>query len=64
MISDESRKKLQDIVRGAFLEGQRGHCATIRNLLCKSFGTDPTIKSEFESRTILKEKQADFLKWQ
>jgi hypothetical protein len=62
MISDEIRKKLQDIVRGALLQGQQDHCTTIRNLLCRSFGTDPTVKSEFESRAILKEKQDQFLK--
>jgi hypothetical protein len=62
MIADETRKKLQDIVRGARLQGQQDHCATIRNLLCQNFGTDPTVKSKFESRTILKEKQEQFLK--
>jgi hypothetical protein len=55
MIADEIRKKLQDIVRGALLQGQQDHCTTIRNLLCQSFGTAPTVKSEFESRAILKE---------
>ncbi len=62
MISDGFQKKLQDIIRGAFLEGQEDHCTAVRNLLCQSFGTDTTIKSEFESRAILKEKQARFLK--
>lgn len=62
MIGDEAKKKLQDIVRGAFFEGQQDHCTTIRNLLCQSFGTDPTLKSEFESRAIIKEKQVAFLK--
>ena len=37
-------------------------CTAIRNLLCKSFGTGPTVKSEFAGRTILKEKQVGFLK--
>ncbi|GAA4320267.1 hypothetical protein [Compostibacter hankyongensis] len=62
MTGDESQKKLQDIVRGAFLEGEGDHCTTVRNLLCQSFGSDTTVKSEFESKAILKEKQAGFLK--
>lgn len=62
MISDEIRQKLQNIVRGDVLEGQEDHCTTIRNLLCQSFGSDPTVKKEFESRSILKEEQARFLK--
>jgi hypothetical protein len=62
MIGDEIRKKLQDIVTGALLQGQGDHCTTIRNLLCESFKTGPTIKSEFESQSILKEEQCWFLK--
>ena len=62
MIADEIRKKLQDIVRGALLEGQEDHCTAIRNLLSQSFGSDPTVKREFESRSIIKEKQTRFLK--
>jgi len=62
MISDEIQQKLQNIVRGDVLKGQEDHCTTIRNLLCESFGSNPTIKKEFESRSIVKEEQASFLK--
>lgn len=58
MIGDEIRAQLQNIIRGTLIEGQNDHCTTIKNLLVKSFGTSPTVKSEFESRAILKEKQA------
>jgi hypothetical protein len=63
MISDEIREKLQNIIRGELQEGQIDACTTIRNLLCKGFGASPTVKSEFESRTIIKEKQISFLKF-
>lgn len=62
MIANEIRKKLQDIIRGEFQEGTTDSCTTTRNLLCKSFGTGPTIKSEFASRAIIKEEQTCFLK--
>ena len=62
MISHETRAQLQDIVRGNGLKGKQESCSTIRNLLIAGFGADPTIKSEFENRAILKEKQADFLR--
>lgn len=62
MISDELQKKLQDITRGVILEREADDCTTIRNLLCQSFGSNTTIKSEFESRAIVKEKQVAFLK--
>lgn len=62
MISDEIRQKLQNIIRGDVLEGHEDHCTATRNLLCQSFGSDPTVKKEFESRSIVKEEQARFLK--
>ncbi|RFS24956.1 hypothetical protein DVR12_07145 [Chitinophaga silvatica] len=62
MISNEIRRKLQNIIRGALIEGEEDHCSAIRNLLSQSFGSNPTIKREFESRSILKEEQACLLK--
>jgi hypothetical protein len=62
MISDEIREKLQNIVRGELHQGESDSCTTIRNLLCESFGASPTVKSEFEGRTLIKEKQVGFLK--
>ena len=62
MISDEIRREIQHIVRGTLREGDEDSCSKIRNLLCKSFGTGPTVKKEFESRAIIKEQQACFLK--
>ena len=62
MISDEIRSKLQDIVRGISPQGEGDRCSTVRSILIKSFGASPTIKGEFESRSIIKEKQIEFLK--
>jgi hypothetical protein len=62
MISDEIREKLQNIVRGTRLEGAADRCTTIRNLLVEGFGASPTVKGEFESRSIIKEKQVEFIK--
>jgi len=62
MIADGTRKKLQDIIRGELQQGESDSFTAIRNLLCESFGTGPTVKSEFASRAIVKEKQVGFLK--
>ena len=62
MISNEIREKLQNVVNGTRFAGPADNCATVRNLLVESFGTGSTVKSEFESRAIVKEKQASFLK--
>jgi hypothetical protein len=62
MISDEIRQKLQNIVRGACLKGTEDRCSTVRNILIEGFGANTTVKGEFESRSIVKEKQVEFLK--
>ena len=62
MIPHEIRERLQNIINGARFEGPTGSCAAVRNLLVESFGTSSTVKSEFESKAIVKEKQASFLK--
>ena len=62
MIADEIREKLQNIVRGELHQGQSDSCTAVRNLLCESFGASPTVKSEFEGRSIIKEEQVEFLK--
>src|ERR1700761_5591083 len=61
MISHETRERLQNIVDGTRLEGAADRCTTVRNLLVEGFGTGSTVKSEFESRAIIKEEQAGFL---
>jgi hypothetical protein len=62
MISDEIREQLQNIIRGELQKGQVDPCTAVRNILCESFGTGSTVKSEFESKAIIKEKQVCFLK--
>ncbi|MFD2920749.1 hypothetical protein ACFS6H_13575 [Terrimonas rubra] len=61
MIPDEIRKQLQNIVNGVILQGTTDSCATIRNHLIQSFGASTTIKSEFESRLLIKENEKNFL---
>jgi hypothetical protein len=62
MISDDTRNKLQNIVRGTRFEGTADHCSTIRDILIEGYGASSTLKEEFESRSIIKEKQVEFLK--
>ena len=61
MISDEIRQKLQNIIIGELHPGESDTCTAVRDLLCESFGASPTVKSEFESRAIVKERQVGFL---
>lgn len=63
MFSDDTRKKLENIVRGIVLEGEEGHCTAVRNLLCASFRTSTTVKKDFEGQLIVKKEQAELLKF-
>jgi Serine/Threonine/Tyrosine Kinase found in polyvalent proteins len=62
MISNEIKEQLQYIVRGVSLQRPTDRCSTIRSLLVGGFGANPTVKGQFESRAILKERQNEFLK--
>lgn len=62
MFSNDTRKRLENIVKGIVLEGKEDTCTAARNLLCASFRTSTTVKQDFESRSHIKKEQADFLR--
>jgi hypothetical protein len=62
MLSDDTRKKIENIVRGVILEGEEDNCTAARNILCASFRTSTTVKKDFESQSIIKKEQAELLK--
>jgi hypothetical protein len=62
MLDDDTRKRLENIVRGIVLEAGEDTCKTARNLLCASFRTSTTVKKDFEGQLLVKKEQAEFLK--
>lgn len=62
MISDDTRKKIENIIRGIVIEGESDTCTSVRNHLCGGFGTSTTVKEDFEGRSLIKEEQAGFLR--
>jgi hypothetical protein len=62
MFGNDTRKRLENIVKGVVLEGESDHCTTVRNLLCASFRTSTTVKKDFENQLRVKKEQAEFLK--
>jgi hypothetical protein len=62
MLSNDTRKRLEDIVRGAIIERDEDNCTATRNILCRSFSTSTTVKRDFESKSVIKEEQAEELK--
>ncbi len=61
MIADEIRQQLRYIVEGISFEESPDGCKTVRNLLSESFGTDSTVKREFEGKARRKEEQQSCL---
>lgn len=62
MFSNEVRRKLQNIIQGTIIQEPADTSTTIRNQLCASFSTSRTVKKDFESKSIIKKAQAQFLK--
>jgi hypothetical protein len=61
-IDDDTRKRLEYIVKGTVFERKEDNCTAVRNLLCGSFRTSTTVKKDFESQSRAKKEQAEFLK--
>jgi|SRR5450432_833838 len=62
MFSNDTRKRLENIVKGIVLEGDEDNCTAARNLLCASFRTSTTVKKDFEGQSVVKKEQAEFLR--
>lgn len=61
MLPDDTRSKIENITAGIVIKGKQDHCTAIRNFLCSRFATSTTVKTEFESKAIVKEEQAKLL---
>lgn len=61
MLSNDTRRKIADIVSGVIIEGAPDNCTTIRNYLCSRFATSTTVKEDFEGKSIIKEEQERLL---
>ena len=62
MFSGDTRKKLENIIRGVLIEGEEDSCTATRNFLCSGFGTSTTVKRNFEGQLVIKEEQAKRLR--
>ena len=62
MYSDETKKILENIIRGSLIEGSSDHCTAIRNYLCAGFSTSTTVKKDFEGKLLVKKEQESSLR--
>jgi hypothetical protein len=58
MLPDDTEGKIKDIITGKILSGVTDRLLTARNFLCAGFTPDRTVKTDFESKLLIKEKQA------
>lgn len=61
MMLDDTQSKIKNIIAGVILKGQTDSATTVRNLLCGRYPTSTTVKKDFESKSIIKEEQAQCL---
>ncbi|MBW8683123.1 putative polyvalent protein kinase domain-containing protein [Chitinophaga rhizophila] len=59
---NDTRSKLKNIIDGVIIEGATDNCTATRNILCSSFSTSTTVKRDFESKSISKKEQVEFLR--
>ncbi len=62
MYNDDTKRKLENIVRGSLIEGSSDHCTAVRNFLCSGFSTSTTVKRDFESKLLVKKEQESGLR--
>lgn len=56
MYSDDTKRKLQDIIRGTQIDWQKNNCTATRNFLCRSFETNTKVKKDFEGQSKIKKE--------
>lgn len=62
MHTNDTRKKLEDIIGGIVIDGQTDNCTAARNHLCASFKTSKSVKKDFDSESKIKEEQRTLLR--
>lgn len=59
MISDDTQKRLANIIQGILIEGQTDYLHAARNFLCRSFRTNSKVEKNFEKQSAIKKEQAE-----
>lgn len=62
MYNDETKRKLENIIRGSLIIGTEDNCTAVRNFLSSGFSTSTTVKRNFESNLLIKKKQESELR--
>jgi len=61
MLPGDTRRKIENITKGIILDGALDNCTSVRNHLSAGFETSTTVKTDFESKSIIKKEQATVL---
>ena len=58
MLQDDTRRKIENITKGIILDGTLDNCTSVRNHLASGFETSTTVKTDFETKSVIKKEQA------
>jgi hypothetical protein len=61
MLAHDTERKLKAIISGKILPGVTETLLKARNSLCAAFKPDRTVKTDFEGKLLIKEKQVALL---
>jgi len=61
VLPDDTRRKIENITKGIILDGILDNCTSVRNHLSSGFETSTTVKTDFESKSVIKKEQATVL---
>lgn len=62
MFSDDTRKKLENIIQGVRIEREENTCTATRNFLSAGFSTSKNVKQDFEGKLLIKKEQEQCLR--
>jgi hypothetical protein len=61
MLPDDTRRKIENITKGALIEGILDNCTSVRNLLSGRYPTSTSVKTNFEGQSVVKKEQAGLI---
>jgi len=62
MYSNDTRQRLENIIKGIIIKEQSDTCTTTRNFLCSGFSTNTEVKKDFEKQAQIKKEQGELLR--
>ncbi len=62
MFPNDTRKRLENIINGIVLQGQKDNLTAARNFLCSGYSTSTKVEKDFDRQSTIKKEQGEKLK--